>query len=103
MTTVVSPGWRDHLVQVVSHRALGFRAECLCGWAGPWGDDAGGADLAAREHRAITAGARRGGDTAFDSLLDLQDDLADTVVCLADAWSSDLPDPVLVPAADCRA
>src|SRR5262249_43364152 len=36
------------------------------------------------------------------SLLDLQDDLADAVMCLASSWSSDLPEPCLAPASDSR-
>jgi hypothetical protein len=93
MTTVLSTIELDHLVQVVRHRDCGFRAECSCGWAGPWGDDQATAEVEAVEHREIAAGPPTGLDAALSELLDLQDDLADAVMWLAENWSADLPAP----------
>ena len=60
MTTVMSPSEFDHLVQVVRHKALGYRGECWCGWAGVWGDDYDVADAVAADHRKVAAGPARG-------------------------------------------
>jgi hypothetical protein len=93
MTTVLSTVELAHLVQVVRHKDCGFRAECSCGWAGPWGDDQATAEVEAVEHREIAAGPPTGLDAALSGLLDLQDDLADAVMWLAENWSADLPAP----------
>jgi hypothetical protein len=93
MTTVLSPIEFDHLVQVVRHRACGYRAECWCGWNSAWCDDYATADEAAQDHREVAAGPPDGLDAALSGLLDLQDDLADTVMWLAENWSADLPTP----------
>jgi hypothetical protein len=93
MTTVLSPIEFDHLVQVVRHKALGYRAECWCGWASAWCDDYATADEAGQDHREVAAGPPDGLDAALSGLLDLQDDLADTVMWLAENWSADLPAP----------
>jgi hypothetical protein len=93
MTTVVSPIEFDHLVQVVWHKALGYRAECWCGWSSAWCDDCLTADEAGADHREVAAGPATGLDATLSGLLDLQDDLADTVIWLAENWSSDLPVP----------
>ena len=95
MTTVLSPIEFDHLVQVVRHRACGYRAECWCGWNSVWCDDYATADEAGQDHREIAAGPPDGLDAALSGLLDLQDDLADTVIWLAENWSADLPKPVV--------
>src|SRR4029453_18684261 len=94
MTTVVSPLEFDHLVQVVRHRALGYRAECWCGWASAWCEEYLTADEAGVDHRGGTAtpGTALGG--TLSRLLDLQDDLADTVIWLAENWSAELPVPL---------
>ena len=101
MTTVLSPIEFDHLVQVVHHKACGHRAECWCGWAGAWCDDYATADAAAHHHRETAAGPATGLDATLGGLLDLQDDLADTVLWLADNWSSDLPVPQAEPGGTC--
>jgi hypothetical protein len=93
MTTVLCPLEFDHLVQVVRHKACGYRAECWCGWAGAWCDDYATADLAANEHGEVAAGPANDLDATLGGLLDLQDDLADTVIWLSENWSSDLPVP----------
>ena len=93
MTTVLSPIEFDHLVQVVRHKALGYRAECWCGWNSAWCDDYATADELAQDHRKVAAGPATALDATLSGLLDLQDDLADTVIWLAENWSSDLPVP----------
>jgi len=93
MTTVMSPIEFDHLVQVIRHRALGYRAECWCGWAGPWCDGYDTADELAQDHRKVAARPATALAATLGGLLDLQDDLADTVMWLAENWSSDLPVP----------
>jgi hypothetical protein len=93
MTTVVSPIEFDHLVQVVHHKACGHRAECWCGWASAWCGDYATADAAATDHSEVAAGPATELDAALRGLLNLQDDLADTVIWLAENWSSDFPIP----------
>ncbi len=83
----------DHLVQVVRHKALGYRAECWCGWSSAWATSTPRADEAGADHREVGAAASDGMDATLSGLLDLQDDLADTVIWLAENWSSDLPVP----------
>jgi hypothetical protein len=92
MTTTLSPIDLTHLVQVVAHATLGTRAECWCGWAGPWGADAGEAGVQAGRHADAT-GISTGLARAALDLLDLQDDLADAVMWLAENWARDLPAP----------
>jgi len=99
MTTVLSPIDFDHLVQVIHHKACGHRAECWCGWASAWCDDYITADEAASHHRRVAGGPATGLDATVSGLLDLQDDLADAVLWLADNWSSDLPVPQADPGA----
>ena len=94
MTTVVSPIEFDHLVQVVRHRTLGYRAECWCGWASVWCEEYLTADEAGVDHREVTAGPATALDGTLSALLDLQDDLADTVIWLTENWSSELPVPL---------
>jgi hypothetical protein len=84
MTTVLSPIEFDHLVQVVHHKACGHRAECWCGWASAWCDDYATADEAANHHRETAAGPATGLHATLGGLLDLQDDLADTVLWLVE-------------------
>jgi hypothetical protein len=102
MTTVLSPIEFDHLVQVVHHKALGHRAECWCGWASAWCDDYATADAAADDHREVASMPASDLDATLSGLLDLQDDLADTVMWLAENWSSDLPVPYPYPRAEYR-
>jgi hypothetical protein len=93
MTTTLSLYELAHLVQVVRHSANGYRAECVCGWAGAWCDDPVTADDHAVDHREVAAGPPRDLDRAISGLLDLQDDLAEMVIWLAENWSADLPVP----------
>jgi hypothetical protein len=93
MTTVMTPLDLAHLVQVVPHEACGYRAECLCGWAGPWCDDHREAQLGASDHRAATVGPPSGLEAALGGLLDLQDDLADALCWIAERWTPGLPAP----------
>jgi hypothetical protein len=97
MTTVLSPLEFAHLVQVVRHRACGHRAECWCGWCSAWCDDYEIADAAATDHRVVAVGRESGLDAALSGLLDLQDDLADAVMWLAENWAADLPVPSAYP------
>jgi hypothetical protein len=92
VTMILSPFGDAHLVQVVSHKACGQRAECLCGWASRWVDDSTTAREAAAGHRSATV-QPDGLHAALGCLLDLQDDLADVVMWLAECWPPDLPLP----------
>jgi hypothetical protein len=78
----------------VRHKALGYRAECWCGWSSAWCDDYVTADEAGVDHREVAAGPATALDATLSGLLDLQDDLADTVIWLAENWSSELPVPL---------
>jgi hypothetical protein len=93
MTTVLTPYDLGHLVQVVTDRHAGCRAECSCGWASPWTDDHSAAGALAAEHSEVAVGPPTGLDAAIGGLLDLQDDLADAVMWLAENWSATLPTP----------
>ncbi len=95
MTSVLFPADAFHLVQVVAHSACGYRAECLCGWASSWADQPPAAQAACRQHRELADGPSTWLDAALTSLLDLQDDLADAVFWLAEAWMAELPTPQL--------
>ena len=95
MTSVLFPADAFHLVQVVAHPACGYRAECLCGWASGWADQRPAAQAACRQHREVAAGPCTWLDAALTGLLDLQDDLADTVFWLAETWVAELPTPQL--------
>ena len=83
MTPIPFPRDLAHLVQVVAYPACGFRAECLCGWAGAWTDERAPALAACRGHRASTVGAGASRAAVLAALLDLQDDLSDTIRWLA--------------------
>jgi hypothetical protein len=86
-TTTLVPA---HRVAVVSD-GYGYLAECACGWAGDWQATPEAADLAGSDHTDTTVGPPDDLDRAMTELLDLQDDLASTVVWLAENWSADLP------------
>ena len=75
--------------------ACGYRAECTCGWAGPWSDDAATADDQAVDHWEVAVDPPDAMDAAMSAMLDLQDDLAEVVMWLAENWSTDLPSPYL--------
>jgi hypothetical protein len=93
MTTVLLPGDRSHLVQVVAHPSCGYRAECVCGWCSAWVDQVDPAEAASSQHRGETLRPRHDLGSTMCDLLDLQDDLADAVFWLADNWPRDLPAP----------
>jgi hypothetical protein len=80
-----------HVVAVVSD-GFEFLAECGCGWASDWQDSPQDADEAGVEHRDAAVGPPDAMDVLMSGLLDLQDDLAATVVWLAENWSAHLPE-----------
>ena len=85
-----------HLVRVHQAertRALGYRPECLCGWSGNSTSRACDAEAAALAHRDEAPGLPDGLDATMSALLDLQDDVAQAVVWLAENWEADLPVP----------
>jgi len=90
MTIILSPLEFEHLVQVVRDASGGDRAECLCGWASRWTDDLATADNAASSHRRQIDQVSCT-DSTIATLLDLQDDLADAIMWLAECWPPDLP------------
>jgi hypothetical protein len=85
-----------HRVRVeTDHRVygLGCRAVCLCGWASGWTDHGPRATEAGAEHIDTAIGPPDEMDRAMGAMLDLQVDLAEVVVWLAENWSADLPAP----------
>jgi hypothetical protein len=86
-----------HLVAVTydaGPAGSGCRAECDCGWrSDAFGDDYAAADLAASEHRDEMATPLDELDRLINRLLDLQDDLAQTVLWLIDSWRPGMPVP----------
>jgi hypothetical protein len=87
MTTVPVPA---HGVAVVCD-GFEFVADCSCGWAGDWQASPEDADAAGVEHRESAIGPPDAMDVLMSALLDLQDDLAATVMWLAENWSAQLP------------
>jgi hypothetical protein len=79
-----------HLVSVTSD-GFEFVAECGCGWASEWHPTPEEADAAGVEHSDAAIGPPDAMDLLMSALLDLQDDLAATVVWLAENWSAHLP------------
>jgi hypothetical protein len=71
------------------------RAECSCGWTSDWHADDVTAVMAGVEHSEIAVGPRDGLDGFVGELLDVQDDLSELVIWLAEHWSADLPVPAL--------
>jgi hypothetical protein len=97
-TTTTTTFDLTHAVRVVCDGqvdGLGHRAECGCGWASDWCDDPADAEAAGVDHREVAVGPGDGLDRVMSELLDLQDDLADMVVWLAENWSADLPVPIV--------
>jgi hypothetical protein len=85
-----------HLVELAWDRRPwggGVRAECSCGWSGDWRTNVTTAADDGTEHREIAVGSGDEMDALMSGLLDLQDDLAETVLWLAEHWSVDLPVP----------
>jgi hypothetical protein len=73
-----------------------FHAECCCGWTSDGHPTQAAAEAAISEHRDEVVGPPDEMDHLMSGLLDLQDDLADVVVWLAENWSADLPVPAFV-------
>jgi hypothetical protein len=88
-TTTLVPA---HRVAVTSD-GYEYLAECSCGWASDWQATPEAADRAGVEHTDTAVGPPDDLDRAMTDLLDLQDDLAATVVWLTENWSADLPAP----------
>jgi hypothetical protein len=82
-----------HLVQLF-RQGRRYRAECSCCWVSDWFRSPAAADDAGREHRDLSAGQPHDLDQLTSVLLDLQDDMSEIVVWLAENWSADLPVPV---------
>jgi hypothetical protein len=83
-----------HPVVVVTDDQGAYRSECGCGWTSAWyfGDDVTAEDAGA-DHIEIAVGPPDPMDQLMSGLLDLQADLAEVVIWLADHWSADLPVP----------
>jgi hypothetical protein len=71
------------------------RAECSCGWTSDWYADDVAAVMAGVEHSEIAVGPPVALDGFIGELLDVQDDLSELVIWLAESWSADLPVPAL--------
>jgi hypothetical protein len=84
----------DGEVQVYGDGGM-HRAECSCGWASDWYADDVVAVVAGAEHSEIAVGRPEALDGFMGELLDIQDDLSELVVWLAEHWSADLPIPAL--------
>jgi hypothetical protein len=70
-----------------------YFATCSCGWSGEPHDEVRSAQIDAVAHRDGAACPPDRLDQAMAAMLDLQDDLAEVVVWLAENWSADLPAP----------
>jgi hypothetical protein len=88
-TTMTAPA-PTHLVTVVSD-GFEYLAECACGWASDWQPTPDAADTAGAEHCDGAVGPPDDMDRLMGALLDLQEDLAATVMWLAENWSAHLP------------
>ena len=86
--TVPAPA---HGVAVVSD-GFDYLAECSCGWASDWHARPEDADMAGTEHCDAAIGPPDAMDLLMSALLDLQEDLAATVMWLAENWSAHLPE-----------
>jgi hypothetical protein len=69
-----------------------YLVECSCGWASDWHDRPEDADMAGTEHCDAAIGPPDAMDLLMSALLDLQEDLAATVMWLAENWSAHLPE-----------
>ena len=74
-------------------RGMGSRAICSCAWSSGWLPHSDEATQAGTEHLDGAIGPPDPLDDAMNVMLDIQEDLADTVVWLAENWSADLPAP----------
>jgi hypothetical protein len=79
-----------HLVVLHRDDRDGYQPVCSCGWHGTWNDYLTAAEVGG-EHRDGAVGPPDDLDRAMTELLDLQDDLAEAVVWLAENWSAELP------------
>jgi hypothetical protein len=83
-----------HPVVVVTDDQGHYRSECGCGWTSAWYlDDDMAAEAAGVDHIEIAVGPPDALDRLMGELLDLQDDLAQLVIWLADNWTAALPAP----------
>lgn len=73
---------------------VGYRAECECGWEGDWRGCVTVARQDGRVHREDAVSPPDDLDRLMTELLDLQDDLAQAVIWLAENWSAHLPVPM---------
>jgi hypothetical protein len=72
-----------------------FQPVCACGWASDWLEDDVAAVVAGVDHPEIAVGPPDRLDQLMGQLLDLQDDVSEVVVWLAENWSADLPAPAI--------
>jgi hypothetical protein len=82
-----------HLVEVDSDSPYDdcYFATCSCGWTGDIHHDAEWAAVDAAGHPSQAVGPADEMDRLMSGLLELQDNLADVVVWLAENWSAQLP------------
>jgi hypothetical protein len=94
MTDTITAYVPVHVVDVNRGDGYDF-ATCSCGWTGELHGEAVWAEIDALAHHEGVASPPDGLDRAMSDLLDLQDDLAEVVVWLAENWSADLPVPTV--------
>ena len=87
----------SELVHSVTTVTDGFehQAQCSCGWASEWVADDVTAVLDGVEHPEVAVGPPDRLDEFVSGLLDVQDDLAQVVMWMAENWSPTLPVPAL--------
>jgi hypothetical protein len=90
-TTTMTVPAPVHVAAVVSD-GFEYLAECSCGWASDWHATPEEADAAGTKHSDGAIGLPDAMDLLMSALLDLQEDLAATVVWLAENWSAHLPE-----------
>jgi hypothetical protein len=96
-----NPSMGDEPAARLAHEVAVFsaggehRAECSCGWTSDWYADDVIAVMAGVEHSEIAVDPPDGLDRFMGELLDLQDDMSELVMWLAENWSADLPAPTL--------
>jgi|RhiMetdeSRZDD1v2_1073273.scaffolds.fasta_scaffold19122_10 hypothetical protein len=96
-----NPSMGDEPAALLVHEVQVFgdderhRAECSCGWVSDWQIDDVAAVVAGVEHPEIAVGPADALDGFMGELLDLQDDVSELVIWLAENWSAALPVPEL--------
>jgi hypothetical protein len=96
-----NPSMGDEPAARLAHEVAVFndgrkhRAECSCGWTSDWSADDVVAVMAGVEHSEIVVGPADALDGFIGELLDVQDELSELVIWLAEHWSADLPVPGL--------